>query len=59
VEIDRIGVRAEIIGIWRERVIDIDPAMLHTGPDSITLVHRKPYWLKHVIYDFIRLEAQD
>jgi rhamnogalacturonan endolyase len=54
-----IGIRAGMCGTYREEVIPIDPARLHQGANTITLVHRKAYFLLHVIYDFLRLETED
>ncbi len=51
---------AGICGTYREEVISIDPVRLCADTNTITLVHKQAYFLKHVIYDFLRLEtAQD
>ena len=56
---DSIGIRAGMSGTYREEVITIDPARLHRGTNTITLVHKQAYFLKNVIYDFLRLETDE
>lgn len=58
-ESDSIGIRAGTAGLWRERIVRINPALLHAGMNTITLVHNKPNWLHYVMYDFIRFETVD
>jgi rhamnogalacturonan endolyase len=54
-----IGIRAGITDKYEVREVTIPAALLKAGDNTITLVHRKPYWLSYVIYDFLRLEALD
>jgi rhamnogalacturonan endolyase len=59
VDSDSIGIRAGVYGLWRQRIVDIKPGLLHPGMNTITLVHSRAYWLHYVMYDFLRFETVD
>jgi rhamnogalacturonan endolyase len=54
-----IGIRAGIYDRYDVREVSLPAATLKPGENTITLVHRRAYWLNYVLYDFLRLEAVD
>ena len=56
---DGVITRHQIQGIWYEREVPIDAALLKAGPNTLTLTVPGGKVNNGVIYDYLRLEVDD